>query len=245
MKVIGIVLLIVLLSACGSNKQDLSAAAPIINKMSFSNQQVAIQYPEITNLDSPEQARKLNEVLKSDAMQIIDYFGGNEQSNEVNADYVSKLTGDNLISVAYSGSSYVKGGAYPRSFFVTTNLDLTKEKKIVLKDIVRIDDEFISALRGAKYVPYDSELIVEAEAREELSSYSNEQLIALLNQSDVISDTNELGVSTYFTKDSLGISFNVPHALGDHVEFEIAYSELKEHFLIENKLWSKGLKREK
>ncbi|GGG86281.1 hypothetical protein [Paenibacillus radicis (ex Gao et al. 2016)] len=240
MKVTLAFLMIVLLCACGSNTQDLSSVVPMINKVSFSNQQAAIHYPEITNLDRPEQTEKLNEVLKSDAMQIVDYFGGNEQSNELDADYFSKLLGDKLISVAYTGSSYVKGGAYPRSIFVTTNLDLTKEKKIVLKDIVRIDDEFIALLRGAKYVPYDSELVVEEEAREELSSYSNEQLIAFFNQSDVISDTNELSVFTYFTKDSLGISFNVPHALGDHAEFEITYSELNDHFLTENKLWSKG-----
>ncbi|WP_044505067.1 hypothetical protein, partial [Megasphaera massiliensis] len=55
--------------------------------------------------------------------------------------------------------------------------------------------------------------------------------IALFNESDVISDANELGVFTYFTKDSLGISFNVLHALGDHAEFEIAYSEFKDHLL--------------
>jgi len=135
--------------------------------------------------------------------------------------------GDTSLGVKYVGSSYVKDGAYPKNIFFTTNLDIKKGKKLLLSDIVEINDDFVDLLRKAKYVPYDSDLIVESEAREELSNYSNAELISYLNKSDEISDGNELGVFTYFTKGSLGISFNVPHVLGDHVEFEIKYSDFK------------------
>ncbi|MBH5319875.1 hypothetical protein I6N90_18920 [Paenibacillus sp. GSMTC-2017] len=165
-------------------------------------------------------------------MRVIDFYGGNEQGSELDVDFISFWNGNSSISIQYTGSSYVKDGAYPNHILVTTILDINNGKKLLLKDIVKIDDEFIDLLRGAKYVPYDSDLNVESEAREELSNYSNADLISYLNKSDEVSDRNELGIFTYLTQESLVISLNVPHARGDHVEFEIKYSDLKNHIIL-------------
>ncbi len=59
---------------------------------------------------------------------------------------------------------------------------------MLLKDMVKIDDDWIEMLRNSKYVPYNSELYVESEARAELRQYSNVELIAYLNKSDEVSD---------------------------------------------------------
>lgn len=83
-------------------------------------------------------------------------------------------------------------------------------------------------LRKAKYVTYDPDLEVESEAKDYFNSYTNHELISYLEHSDEFSEQNELGIYTYITNDSLGISFEVPHAIGDHAEFEISLSELQD-----------------
>lgn len=251
--IILLVLLVLLLSSCDINENGLLTKNPIssensitlqsnekeleIKKVSYSNPNVNISYPEIINHNNLEHGIQLNEILKSEAMQSLEQYGGNEQGYELDVDYIPKWVGNTLISIQYIGSSYVKDGAHPKSLFFTVNHDVKNSRKLLLKDVVKINDEFIDLLRGARYVPYDSDLNVESEAREELSNYSNAELIAYLNKSDELSDINELGVFTYFADESLGISFNVPHALGDHVEFEIKYSDLKNHILTQNIVW--------
>lgn len=216
---------------------DLNEKKLELKKVNYSNQNVNISFPAIINLNDLEQEKMLNEILKSEAMQVLDYFGENGQDIELDVNYSSKWIGSTSLSIQFTGSSYVKGGPYPNSIFFTTNLDIKNGKKILLRDIVKIDDKFIDLLRQAKYVQHNSDLNVETEAREKLSEYSYAELISYLNKTDELNVTNKLGVFTYFTKESLGISFNVPHVLGDHVEYEISYSDLKKNILTENIAW--------
>ncbi|MDR0270976.1 MAG: hypothetical protein LBJ26_23195, partial [Paenibacillus sp.] len=99
----------------GSNAQN--GARLELRKMSYVNRSVKISYPEIINLDDSEKEKRLNELLKHDALEAAKYFGGNEQGTEININYVPMLVGSNFISIQYVGSNYVKDGAYPNNIF--------------------------------------------------------------------------------------------------------------------------------
>jgi hypothetical protein len=141
------------------------------------------------------------------------------------------------IVIAYPeiiNSPYVEGAAYPTNILFTTNIDMQKAIKIRLSDVININNEFIDAFRKGKYKPYDSELNGSVEAEMELTNYSNERLVQYFNKSDQLNPNNELNVYTCFTKGATGISVGVPHAIGDHVEFEIPYKDIKKYIVDHN-----------
>ncbi len=45
------------------------------------------------------------------------------------------------------------------------------------------------------------------------------------------------GIFSYFTEDALGISININHALGDHLEFELEYQDIANNIKAENEVW--------
>ena len=54
---------------------------------------------------------------------------------------------------------------------------------------------------------------------------------------DTIGTENQSDTFSYLTKDSLGISVSVSHAEGDHAEFEIRFSDIKDNIKSENEVW--------
>ena len=56
-----------------------------------------------------------------------------------------------------------------------------------------------------------------------LFSISNEDLIKYFNQAYIRKvEENPSNTYSYLTKDSIVISINVPHAIGEHIEYKIA-----------------------
>ncbi|BBI33770.1 hypothetical protein [Cohnella abietis] len=209
-----------------------------INQVSYTKNNVNIFYPEIVQFDDSQRKKELNDLLKNEALQAVDYFGGREKGAEININYVAKWTGSQLLSIQYVGLGYAKGAAYPNNILFTTNLDVENGRKIKLKDMFTIDDRFVNLLKAGKYIPYDPTLDVESQAKDEISKISNTDWIAYLTNADEVSDDNELKIFSYFTNDSLGISISVPHVLGDHVEFEINYQDLKDNIVKANGVWN-------
>ena len=62
---------------------------------------------------------------------------------------------------------------------------------------------------------FDPELNVGAECKDEINKFTNEELRNYFRNSDEISVSNGSNVFTYYTEDSLGVSIDVPHVLGD------------------------------
>jgi len=189
----------------------------------YTNNKININYPQINNLSDLEKEKKLNAIIKSEALKALSIY---DNDSSVDIDYSVTFTNLKYLSIQYIGSVVVEEGAYPSGIFYTTNIDIHNEKRLTLKDIVAIDDNFIKTLISGRYKPYDSELNVEKESKEELAAFTTKELVNHFIKSDDISDENELSLYSYFTKDSLGISFGLPHALGDHAEYEVKYKDI-------------------
>jgi|GEM_PF-800447 len=256
--IVFLVSLLLLLVACGINKDDMSNNVTTVtpttlkqssqkpspssllsydlNKASYSDKDIKISYPQISNLDDTDKEKTINEMIKVEALKVLSSYD-DVSTLTLNVDYSIKWSGENLLSIQYIGSGYVENGAYPNNIFYTTNIDINKGVKIKLKDLFNIDEEFIQKFKEGKYTIFDSELDVENEARKEVDKFSNTELVDFFNNADDIILGNELSVFSYFTKDSLGISVSVPHAIGDHAEFEINYQDIFNKTNAENEVW--------
>ena len=82
-----------------------------------------------------------------------------------------------------------------------------------------LNDSFAERIRAGKYKAYRSDLDLKAAGvlTDVLNGFSNQDLLKSLKQPTA---------KFYFTKDSLGVSLEVAHVVGDHLEMEMEYKDL-------------------
>lgn len=219
-----------------------SAAAPIMTEPSatsrpgttelqlfadkYLKESVEISYPQLKNLTDKAMQDSLNKLIKNQALSILMEYEGLESEVNLQIGYVPLRNTERILSIQYRGVGYLENAAYPDNHLYTTNLDLKTGTLLKLKDFVVVDKDFIAEFKKGTYKPYDPELSIEQEVREVLAEYSDSDLISLFAKADVAGSDNEANIFSYLTEDSLGISIGVPHALGDHAEFEIRNPKL-------------------
>ncbi|MEC0230474.1 DUF4163 domain-containing protein, partial [Paenibacillus alba] len=101
----------------------------------------------------------------------------------------------------------------------TTNIDMKKEIALKLKDLINIDEDFVIKFKKGRL---KSTIL---EQRDALEKHTNEEWIEMLNNAD----SNESEIKTYLTEDSLVISVEIAHVIGDHAEFEINYEDIQKN----------------
>jgi hypothetical protein len=205
-----------------------------ITQSSYTDKGMKIAYPQIVGLSDTNRQKEINDLIKKEALKILDYYNiGEEVSLDINYDI--KWKGTNLLSIKYFGVSNIKGAAYPENMFYTTNVDMNNVNIVKLTDIININEDFVEKVKEGKYVAWDSELSSAINLiKEDIDSYN---LVNEFQNADSMCEENTSFSFSYFTKDSLGISIGVAHALGDHAEFEIKYQDLKENIKTENEIW--------
>ena len=196
------------------------AAAYEITGDTYAEGDIVIQYPQITGLSDTARQEQINILIKDDATAIV------EEGGTVDVGYTVTWTGPHLLSIQYSGLRSFEGSAYPNNLFYTTNVDIDSAAKIRLDDVITIDDGFIETFQDGAFVPWDSGY-GEAEdiIRETVDGYDLTQ--ALTAGDNGYGTDNPDYCFSYFTDEALGISIGVPHAIGDHAEFEIGYQDLQ------------------
>lgn len=187
---------------------------------------IKINYPQITGLPDSKLQTKINALLKAAALEACDYYAETEQSFHLEMDYQPKLVGAELLSIQYSGIGYVEGAAYPNNHFTTINLDLKRGSRLTLPELVKVDSSLVKVLQNGKLKP------LKPEHDGILKNFTREELLDHLKRSDSRSGSEPASTFSYLTESSLGLSLTVPHALGDHAEFEIEYRAIPEQLLI-------------
>ncbi|WP_425448640.1 PdaC/SigV domain-containing protein [Dethiothermospora halolimnae] len=197
-----------------------------ITNQEYRKNNIKINYPKITNLNDAKRQNTINTLLKDEALKIIDYYDTIEKKLTLEINYTIKLKTNNLLSIAYSGLGYVKGAAYPNNHFYTTNIDINNGNRLRLKDIIEIDDELIKKIQKGNFkAPKNRRTIIlnKLDSKNTLKNFSKSDSLAN------ITEGRDNYIFTYLTPSSLGISINVIHALGDHIEFEIDYQHILEN----------------
>ena len=179
---------------------------------------ITIRYPQITGLGDMED--QINTLLKDDATAVA------AEGGAVDVDYTVTWAGPHLLSVGYSGLRNGEGSAYPNNLFYTTNVDIASGTKVRLSDVVTIDAGFIEEYKTGAFVPQEPGFLeAEESIRENAAGYDLNQAFAGADKG--YGAENSDYCFSYFTGDALGISIGVPHAVGDHAEFEIGYPDLQ------------------
>ena len=186
-----------------------------VTRETYTDRAITIHYPQISNMNDGEKQNRLNEIIKSEALSILqDYDKDSLEKLTVKLDFVIGRQDSELLSARFTGSRFLKGTPYPTALFHSVNLDMQAGRKLRLPDIVQVDDKFVD------FVLKSRRISVEGVTHERLK-LDKSKLIKVFSQADsAVASENPERAFSYFTQDGMGISFSVIHALGDHVEYE-------------------------
>lgn len=176
----------------------------------FNNQNIKITYPVISNCENKDIEQMINDKIYAKVLSISNYYDIN--SNPImDINYSIKTNDNNIMSIVFQGYGNCDNAAYPIDLFYTINIDLYTGMILRLTDMVNIDEEFINKLKSTA-------TINNIEIENYFNTLTDEEIIDKLNNSD-----NEYSeISSYLTSNGyIGISIQVPHAIGDHLEYEI------------------------
>ncbi len=205
---------------------------------------IKIYYPQVAHMENKEVQDKINELIRLAAIRYTDGFDTTRKNHVLENDYIITWKGKRLISIQFIGYIHVDTAAYPSSFSYTVNIDLNTGNKVRLSDLLSIGNGLIELILNkgsSKYLYFTQG----RELQEDLSFLEPDIINTIkdyilsgdyLTQNTAV-DTNDGGIYSYFTEDSLGISFDTVHAIGDHIQFELKYDELADYINYDNTLW--------
>lgn len=216
----------------GNNKKKYK-----IESTSYNEKKVNVSIPSIVGINDAIKQKKINEILKHEALVVFnDFYGGKADSLFLIIDYKVTWESKNLLSIQYYGHAFDKGAAYPLDLLYTVNLDMNKGCKLMLKDFIKIDKDFVNKYRSYKVAEPDKNQLEAGAFKYILDTYSVDDLLKYFNGADTSFKESAFTFS-YFKEDVLGISIEVPHVAGDHLEIELKYQDIKNNIKAENEIW--------
>lgn len=248
-----IIISIILFSACrykeaSSNKvnsivdkvNDTDAAGFGIKQQQYFKDGIRAEYPVIISGASEKDMEKLNGLIKTDFDKILGLYSFEPfpeltpvpTGSTVILNITNQVKSNNgrLISFLYKAGYNSKYSAHPTELVYTTNLDNRKETRLRLSDIVKLNPDFVKYFKTWDFIPNKNEnKEINYAIKQYIKDFNEEDLLKGFEAADLIGSENHWGIFSYLTPDGLGISISVPNFLGDHVEFEKSYSELKDY----------------
>ena len=208
-------------------EEEVSNSIEIVsNSISFNDDDILIHYPSISGLDDSAHEQKVNDIILDEILFYIQPVDEIPKGQYYKLDYEVMFMDDRLLSIVYTGSEFSESSAYPVDVFFSTNIHLLNAEKLKLKDFITDDEELVKAYQSILNEGSDDELRKLAYDYI-LQTFDKDGLLKGFKEAD---ETYGLGryIFSYVTEDSLGISWEVPHVIGDHVETEISFELLKD-----------------
>ena len=196
-----------------------------ITEVTYTDNNININYPQISNLSDSEKQDRINELIKTEALVVLESYKDDINNLNLNMNFEIMYKGSDILSIKYLGLSSVKGTAFPTNEINTTNIDLAKEQLLTLSDVVTVNDTFIEKFNAGKYKEYSSDLNLESEG-------ALNDALNYLDSNNLIASFKKEAAKFYFTNESLVVSVEVAHVMGDHLEMEIKYNDLGDLLLL-------------
>ena len=191
---------------------------------------VIIQYPQISGLPDAEDEARLNELIRTEAIYIINRFDPDVWDRlGMRIEFEVKLLNADILSIVYYGLGSIMGFARAHMLFYTTNIDMQRIEKFRLADYLCVDQRLLDMLRNQEFtwvkkmMDYDYTTFLDIV----LYTFTDESIIEMLERSDSIEDSLN-SVYTYLTDEVMGISFYMPQAFGGHTEYEIPLAKISD-----------------
>lgn len=198
----------------------------VIELNSYAYKDINVLYPSVKGLPSAEIESKVNELLKTEALSFIELIGDGKDELFFELGYEVVYESDTMLSIRYNGSRYMNGAPYPVDVFFTTNIDLVNATKLSLANFLNINDLLVNSYVACINKETEDEL-VELGYQYIRESYTEDEIMKHLEMADS-SYGESAYIFSYFTGSTIGISWEVPHVIGDHVEVEIPIDVLTE-----------------
>lgn len=198
----------------------------------YVNNDISISYPQIANFTDEKSMRRVNELIKENALSVMEYYHTHDDLT-IDVEYSILWKSDRLLSVKYEGYGYLSGGPYPNNLFYTSNIDLHLLKVLKFSELIQVDSSFIeqvqknSSSTNPEHAPFMDIIFTEDLL----------QRVMLIDRA-IDGFPNDF---SYITENVIGLSFSVPHVMGDHMELEIKYSDILDNIRCENKIWTEVL----
>ncbi|MEH7236660.1 hypothetical protein [Bacillus sp. JJ1562] len=193
----------------------------------YENGELTIHYPQLLKMQNKDLEQQINHLIKDDAILFLNQFQDGDAPLKMDNHVI--LPESDTFSIHYTGN--YNGGMYPTHLLFTTNIDWKTGEKIRLFDLFVLDEHFIETLKNAKYIDWENPPEPNKEKHaaiiEYLNTFNNQDLIEAIKKADHPNpEENPYGIFSYFLNNSVVISIQVPHALGDHAEFEVNFGDL-------------------
>ena len=206
------------------SNQTNSADSKMVDTVKYNpTDQISIEYPRFSEPNYKEVNRIIKQyaediLLKQDVTALQDY--------SIQLNYCIKHLDQKFLSVIFQGSwNYIKA-AHPIDYFDSLTIDIQNNKVVQLNDLYCIDKNFVQMVRK--------------EFKEQTPKVLSEKLdvpISELNVEDTLDRMDDLllqkllqeSYSFFLTDKAMGISIDVAHAIGDHTEIYIDYSDIAEN----------------
>lgn len=184
-----------------------------------SGKSISIKYPQIVNSTDNNYSDKINSILKNSALNIIDkYKNIDKYTLTINCNIT--LENSNILSIQYTGLFTSVESYIPQNIFYTTNIDILSKKELTTNDILNIDNNLLNTLK-TKGVIINSTGDLKAAQEDELKSLQFDNFINSIE-------------GIYLTSSDIVFSIEVLHAIGDHMEIQVPYSNIKTNIKQDN-----------
>ena len=179
----------------------------------YTSGKVSIQYPVVENLDN---ASDINDLIKKNALSIIDGYDIDEAKDTLNIQCKVMAADRSRITLTYTGTLTVSGGAHPSNVFYTNTIDVRNASSLdlpYLTDPAVLADYVLSA--DCVYQNSSPELkssMAQINAGRNKTYYTN-----LFSKADFPYDGSFPESFSYEYEGDIYVSIPVPHAAGDYV----------------------------
>lgn len=202
--------------------EEITTPSYSITKGSYYQENVRVEYPQITGLADTDIELIVNDIIKDN----VDKRNEDNTSNaglHVNETYQVTMNSNEYISILYIRGHYIEGNSqHWDTVLYGITIDLQTGKKLELSDFVTLDREFVQKIKQSTAVT--NELVKNGMDKNKLID-----AIKQIGESDILYGLQEgwNSYTYYLTQDSLVISLGVSYELGDYalVEFPGKYAQ--------------------
>lgn len=212
-----IIVIVLCLFIVGCNNANFVSSENIsydhISKSYTPTSEIYVKYPRFIG----EKFDLINEIIEKDIISFIqDYYDDIYEGLTLDVNYEVSYQEKNIISIVYTGIGNVESAAHPINIFKSININIPQNKKIYLNNLYNIDDNFVELFKEEfnKQVSFEKSII--------LNNYSDNDLKELLKNTDL-----KHSVMSYLKNEKVGLSLEVPHAIGDYIIIEIDSKKLE------------------
>ena len=201
-----------------STEQTDASSSVTANLETYTSGKVTIQYPVVSNLEDQELQEKINELLKNNALSVIDANEIDTENDQLDIQCSVISVNRSRLTATYEGTLNVQGAAHPTNLFYSNTVSMTQAADLGFSD-------FTDAYTMAGYVLSDDVQFLNLTS-EELSAvleYRSSLSLETLTEIFVGADfpLNQAGEwpqpFSYEKQGMICFSMPVPHALGDYV----------------------------